>query len=191
MPAHAGPEAVPLFSHDLLQPLAIEREIRHHAFQLGLLLTELPELPQFTEAQPRLRARPHVTRLLAEADLPAHVHHGRATRCFPQGGEHLFLGMPSSSCPRRVLLLGQEDHVAGRSLTLSLAYFSGFGSPAHLGRTNGLTLNRTLRYTPPNLAVLFFSSHADEVPVRPSHRKDKLHICLKKFAQPFQRGVQP
>jgi len=34
--------------------MAIEREIRHQAFQLGILLTELPQFAQFTEAQPRL-----------------------------------------------------------------------------------------------------------------------------------------
>jgi hypothetical protein len=107
--------------------MAIEREIRHQAFQLGILLTELPQFAQFTEAQPRILALPHVKRLLADADLPAHVHHGRATLCFPQGGQNLFLGIPSSSCSRRVLLLGQEDHVAGRFLKLSLAYFSGLG----------------------------------------------------------------
>lgn len=39
--------------------------------------------------------------------------------------------------------------------------------------------------------MLFFSSYAGEVPVRPSHRKDQLHIFLEQFAQPFQRGVQP
>ena len=46
----------------------------------------------------------------------------------PQGGQDLFLGMPSSSCHRRVLLLGKEDHVAGRFLKRPLALFSGFGS---------------------------------------------------------------
>ncbi len=77
------------------------------------------------------------------------------------------------------------------STKLPLAYFLDFGSQAHLGLTKGLTLNRTLRYQSANLALLFFSSHTDEVPVRPSHRKDQLHICLEQFAQPFQRGVQP
>jgi hypothetical protein len=57
------------------------------------------------------------------------------------------------------------------------------------GLTKGLTLNRTLRYTPKRFAVLFSFSHTDEVPVRPSHRKHQLHICLQKFAQPFQKGV--
>ncbi len=42
---------------------------------------------------------------------------------------------------------------------IPLAYFSGFGS-------KGLTLNRTLRYILENLALLFFSSHTDEMPVR-------------------------
>jgi hypothetical protein len=63
--------------------MAIEREIRHQAFQLGILLTDLPQFAPFTEAQPRILALPHVKGLLADADLPAHVHHGRATLCFP------------------------------------------------------------------------------------------------------------
>ena len=46
----------------------------------------------------------------------------------PQGGQNPFLGMSTPSCRRRVLLLGEEDHVAGRFLKLSLVYFSGFGS---------------------------------------------------------------
>ncbi len=36
--------------------------------------------------------------------------------------------MSSSSCHRRVLLLGQKHHVAGRFLKRPLDYFSGFGS---------------------------------------------------------------
>jgi len=140
MPAQAGPEAVQLFSHDLRQHMVIEREIRHQAFQLGILITELPQFAQFTEAQPRILALLQVKRLLANADLPAHVHPGRATLCFPAEQPESVLGMPSSSCPRRVLLLGQEDHVAGRFLKLPLAYFSGFGSLAQLGLTKGLTL---------------------------------------------------
>lgn len=79
----------------------------------------------------------------------------------------------------------------GRVLKLPLAYFSGFWSQAHLGLTEDLTLNRTLRYQLIHLVMLLFSSHTGEVPVSPSHRKDQLLICLEKFAQPFQRGVQP
>jgi hypothetical protein len=47
--------------------------------------------------------------------------------------------MSTSSCHRRVLLLGKEDHVAGRFLKLSLAYFSGFGS-ASLTPSAALTM---------------------------------------------------
>jgi hypothetical protein len=45
-----------------------------------------------------------------------------------QGRQDLLFGMPSSSCHRRVLLLGEEDHAADRFLKFPLAYFSGFGS---------------------------------------------------------------
>ena len=40
--------------------------------------------------------------------------------------------MPPSSSHSCVLLLGEEDHAAGRFLKFSLAYFSGFGSPTVL-----------------------------------------------------------
>ena len=93
--------------------------------------------------------------------------------------------------PPLVLLLCQEDHVGGRFFKLSLAYFSGFVSQAHLGLTEGLTLNLTLRYQLIHQVMLLFSTHTGKVPVRPSHKKDQLHICLEKFTQPFQRGVQP
>lgn len=56
-------------------------------------------------------------------ELVYHRHY--ATR--DDAKQDLFLGMPSSG-PRRGLLLGQENHVAGRFLKRSLPYFSGFGS---------------------------------------------------------------
>ncbi|CAE6799144.1 hypothetical protein NSPZN2_70240 [Nitrospira defluvii] len=40
----------------------------------------------------------------------------------------MLFGMPPSSSHRCVLLLGEEDHAAGRFLKFPLAYFSGFGS---------------------------------------------------------------
>lgn len=141
MPAHADPEAVQIFSRDFLQHLAIEREIRHQAFQLGILLTELPQFSQFTEAQPRILALPHVKRLLADADLPAHIHPSRATLCSPQGGQNLCLGVPSSGPPS-----GSRRPRRGPVPQAPLAYFSDFVSQAHLELTTGLTLNRTLRY---------------------------------------------
>ncbi len=128
MPAHAGPEALQLFSDNLLQHVPIERQIGHEAFQLGILLTELPQFAQFAEAEPRILPLPHVERLLADPHLPADVHHGRAPLHLPQGGQYLFLGMPTSSCHRRVLLLCQEDHALAPFLKQPLAYFLGFGS---------------------------------------------------------------
>src|SRR4029077_11830559 len=95
---------------------------------LRVFLAELPEFPQFTEAQPRILAFPHVERLLADAHIATDFRNRRPALRLPQGSQDLFLGMPSSSCHRRVLLLGKEDHVAGRFLKLSLAYFPGFGS---------------------------------------------------------------
>ena len=110
--------------------MPIQREIGHQSFELRVFLAELPEFPQFTEAQPRIFAFPHVERLFADAHIATDFRNRRPTLRVPQSGQDLFLGMPSSSCPRRVLLLGEEDHVADRFLKLPLAYFSGFGSAA-------------------------------------------------------------
>ena len=84
--------------------------------------------PSFTEAQPRIFPFPQGERLLAAADFATDCRDRRPALRLPSGGQDLLFGMPSSSCHRRVLLLSQEDHAASRFLTLSLAYFSGFGS---------------------------------------------------------------
>jgi hypothetical protein len=101
--------------------MAIEREVGHQAVELRVFLAELPEFPQFTEAQPRILAFPHVERLLADAHITTDFRNRRPALRLPQGGQHLLFAMPSSSCHRRVLLLSQEDHAASRFLTLSLA----------------------------------------------------------------------
>jgi hypothetical protein len=51
------------FARSLLY-MAIEREIRHQALQLGILLMELPQFVQFTQAKPRTLAIPHIKYLL-------------------------------------------------------------------------------------------------------------------------------
>lgn len=50
--------------------------------------------------------------------------------------------MPPSSSHRCVLLLGEEDHAAGRFLKLPLAYFSGFGSTT--SATRRLAVQRSM-----------------------------------------------
>ena len=110
--------------------MAIKREIRDQSFQFRVFFAQLPELPQFAEAQPRVFPFPCVERLLGNSNLPADLYDGRAALCLPQRGQHLLFGMPTSMCHRRVLLLSQEDHAARPFLKLPLAYFSGFGSPS-------------------------------------------------------------
>ncbi len=118
MPALAGPEALQLFRDDLLQPMPIEREIGHQPLQLRVFFPQLSQLTQLAQSESRILSLPQVERLLTDADLPADVHHSRPALRLPQGGQNLFLGMFTSSCHRRVLLLGKEDHVAGRFLKL-------------------------------------------------------------------------
>jgi hypothetical protein len=104
----AGPEVLELSSHDLLQHMAIWREIGHQPFELRVFLAELPEFPQFTEAQPRILAFPHVERLLADAHIATDFRNRRPALRLPQRSEHLFLGMSTSSCHRWVLLPGKK-----------------------------------------------------------------------------------
>ncbi len=118
-----------LFSDNLLQHMSIKREIRHQAFKFGILLTELPQLPQRAQPQSFLLSLPHVKPLLADSHRPTDLGYGCHALRVPQGGQDLFLGMSKSSCcHRRVLLPGGEDHVTGRFLMFPLAYFSGSGS---------------------------------------------------------------
>jgi hypothetical protein len=115
--------------------MAIEREIRHQAFQLGTLLTELPQFAPFTEAQPHILALPHVKRLLADVPNCRHT----STTVVPPSASRRAARICSSVCPRRrVILLGQEDHVAGRFLKLSLAYFLWFWVTGSFGTNKWL-----------------------------------------------------
>jgi hypothetical protein len=108
--------------------MASQRAIRDQPFQFRVLFAELPEVPSFTEAQPRIFPFPQGERLLADADFATDCRDRRPALRLPSGGQDLLFAMPSSSCHRRVLLLSQEDHAVGHFLTLPLAYCSGFGS---------------------------------------------------------------
>ena len=108
--------------------MAIEREIGHQPLQLRVLFAQLPEFPQFTQPQPRVFPFPHIERLLTHPHVSTNLRYGRPALRVSQSGQDLFLGMPTSSCHRWVLLLSHEDHVAGHFLKRPLAYFSGFGS---------------------------------------------------------------
>ena len=81
--------------------MAIQREIRHQPFQLGIFLSQLPELAQFAQPEPRVLTLPHVERLLADAHRAIDFSNRRSTPGLAQGGQNLLLRMSSSSCPRR------------------------------------------------------------------------------------------
>ena len=122
-PAPAGPEAVQLCSDELLYPMAIERAIGHQPLQLAVVFPQLPQLPQLAQPQARIFELPRLKRRSA---IPA-CRQTSAT-VVPPSACRKTARICSSVCPRRVLLLDLEDHVAGHFLKLSLAYFSGFGS---------------------------------------------------------------
>jgi hypothetical protein len=101
--------------------VSIKREIGDQPFQLGVFFPHLPQLPQLAQPEPRVFALPRIKRLFGNPYLPTDLRHGRAAFRLTQGGEHLFLGMSTSSCHRRALLPGKEDHVAGCFLKRLLA----------------------------------------------------------------------
>ena len=94
-----------MFSHDLLQHVPIQREIRHQAFEFGVLFAQLSQLAQFAQPELGVVPFPHVERLLTDAHLTTHCRDCRPTLRLPQGGQDLLVGMPSLSCHRRVLLV--------------------------------------------------------------------------------------
>lgn len=79
----AGPEALQIFSDNLLQHMPIEREIRDQPLQLGAFFPQLPQLPQFTQPKPRILPLPHIERLLADAYLAADLRDGCSTLHVP------------------------------------------------------------------------------------------------------------
>ena len=60
-------EALQLFSDDLLQDVAIEREIRHELFQLAVFVAERSQLADLLEADACELLLPTIEALLADA----------------------------------------------------------------------------------------------------------------------------
>jgi len=92
-PTHAGAEALELFSDDLLQHVAIERQIRHELLQLAVLLAQLPQLSQFTQTYPAVLSLPGVKCLLANPELPADLRRFFSTFRLPQRLQNLLFCM--------------------------------------------------------------------------------------------------
>ena len=61
------------FSQRLRQHVLVERQIRHKAFQPGILVLDLPQPAQFAHAQVRVLLFPDVEGGLADAELPADI----------------------------------------------------------------------------------------------------------------------
>jgi hypothetical protein len=73
-PTRADAEAaLQLFSHDLLQDVPVQRQVRHQPLELGLLIAQLPQLPQLAQRQSRVFLPPDVERSFADPVLAADV----------------------------------------------------------------------------------------------------------------------
>ena len=111
--------------------MPIQRQISDQWRQLRVFFAQVPELPQFIRPQAGVFPFPPRKRLLGDPHSPADFPHRRPAFGRPQGSQDLRVGLPPSSCPRRVLLLDEEDHALALFRKLPVAYFSGFGSRVH------------------------------------------------------------
>ena len=72
-PTCADAEVYSFFSHDLLQYVPVQRQVRHQPFEFAVLLAQLPQLAQLAQCQPRVLLLPDVKRGLADPVLAADV----------------------------------------------------------------------------------------------------------------------
>jgi hypothetical protein len=66
--------------NDVLQHDLVERQVGDEAFQLGVFVTQLLELPRLAGQHAAVRLLPAIKRLLGNPDLPAHVADGHSRR---------------------------------------------------------------------------------------------------------------
>lgn len=123
--ARAAGEALQLFLHGLLQDVAVEREVGDQPLEFAVFFTQLTELAQLTQAEPRVLLLPDVKGGVADPVLAADLAHPGAAlatraRSAPRCGPSLAWGCPPQA--------GAEDHTSSRSLNLSVGYFAGFRS---------------------------------------------------------------
>src|SRR5262249_48781274 len=97
----------PFFSEQILEHHLVEREVGHEALELRVFLFELPQVPHLADAHAGVFALPDVDGLLADAQTPCDVRHGRARLALAHGGGHLRFGEfrslhgPASSIPAK------------------------------------------------------------------------------------------
>src|SRR3984893_18571714 len=134
--ARVDDEASQLFLHDLMQGVAVPREIRNKVLKLRVLLAQLPQLAQLAQAQPRVLLLPNVERGFADPVFAADVGHSGAA-ALPARSALPYI--PSS--PLRVLIDLVHRTTLAAPTHLSVARFSGFGSPVRIWfRTEGCGL---------------------------------------------------
>jgi hypothetical protein len=84
--------------HDLLQDVAVQREIGHQPLQLTVLLTQLPQFPQLAQTQSGILLLPQVKRLLADRLIPCLRQ--ISTTVSPDSASLRTRRIASSLCPR-------------------------------------------------------------------------------------------
>ena len=75
-----------------MEDVLVERQIRHRALQLRILLTELAQLEDLAHAEVGVFLLPDVERRLADAELPADIRHRDAAFGLPQRISTLLIG---------------------------------------------------------------------------------------------------
>ena len=72
--------------------MLVEREIRHQAFEPGVLLFHLPQPAEFAHAQMRIRLLPRIEGGVTDAELPAEIADRGTTLGLPDGLDDLLFG---------------------------------------------------------------------------------------------------
>ena len=73
---HAVPWASPVFCRNVLQGSIIQRQIRHHLFELAVLVFELAQPPELTDFQAAILGLPAVVGAIADSEFAADIGDG-------------------------------------------------------------------------------------------------------------------
>jgi hypothetical protein len=99
-------EASQLFSDDLLEDVAIEREVGDDLFQFAVFMAQRPQLAQLRQAESGKLLFPAVERLLADAEAATDFGDFLAALDLVQGVDDLFVA--AAFAGHRLRLLGRR-----------------------------------------------------------------------------------
>jgi hypothetical protein len=117
--------------HDLLQDVAVEREVGDQPLEFAILLAPLPQLAQFAQAKAGVFLLPDVEGRLADAVLAANLAHPGAALGLAQRAQDLLLAVALLRHSRALLSLLQRTTPQARFSTYGRHTFRVLG---HTGK---------------------------------------------------------